>query len=152
MKRIITMLLVAGFLLACNSGNDRKNTLTAEPSKEGHADHGEKAAGLVLNNGAKWKADSITLLNVSLLQAIVSTGKEEKPENYVQTAGKLRDGLNKLVEECKMKGADHDALHQWLEPLLEKANELRKASSPENAALILNEIDNHIQLFPQYFE
>ena len=116
-------------MLACGSGNDGESNLTEDSSSETHRDHGEETTGLTLNNGAKWKADSITLINVSLLQAIVSDAKKEKPENYSLTTGKLQDGLNKLVKECKMKGADHDALHQWLEPLLEKTKELGRAGS-----------------------
>ena len=69
-----------------------------------------------------------------------------------QTAKELQSGLNKMVAECKMKGADHDALHQWLEPLMERLNDLNKETSTDNAAANLNEIDKHLKLFPQYFQ
>jgi hypothetical protein len=57
-----------------------------------------------------------------------------------------------MVTECKMKGADHEALHQWLEPLMEKTRELKKVSNVENAATLLSEIGKQLALFPQYFE
>ena len=111
-----------------------------------------KPTGLGLNNGAKWKADSTTLFNVALLQNIISDTKKENLDDYHQIATQLQSGLNKMVAECKMKGADHDALHQWLEPLMEKVKELNNVTSTENAETNLSEIENHLNLFAQYFE
>lgn len=152
MKKILTVLLATGLILACNSGTDNEKSTAIDPASETHHEQEEKATGLALNNGAKWKADSTTLLNVTLLQNIVAGTKKESPGNYMQTAAQLQDGLNKMVNECKMKGADHDALHQWLEPLLEKTKDLKNVTSNEDAAAILHEIENHISLFTQYFE
>ncbi len=152
MKQILTMLLAASLLPACNSKNDNTASADSAPAVENHEDHEKKSEGLVLNNGAKWKADSTTILNVILLQTIVSNAKKENLENYMQTTAQLEDGLNKLVSDCKMKGADHDALHQWLEPLMGKTKELKKAATIASAATMLNEIEKQINLFPQYFE
>ena len=149
MKIIQIMLLATGLLLACNSKTESPSTV--EPAAEIHApdDH---ASGLVLNNGAKWKADLSTIGNVDLLQKVVSGAKKESLDNYLQTAAQLEAGLNKMVSECKMQGADHDALHQWLEPLMEKARDLKKVTSTETAATLLTEIDKQVNLFSQYFE
>lgn len=152
MKKILAVLLVTSFMMACNSGDDKEKAAATDPAAETQHEQEQKATGLVLNNGTKWKADSTTLLNVSLLQKIVSGAKKENLDNYTQTATLLQGGLNKMVNECKMKGADHDALHQWLEPLMEKTKDLKKATSTENAAATLNEIDQHLKLFAQYFE
>lgn len=152
MKKILTIFLATSLLLACSSGNNKEKKSPSDPNTENHQEHVEKATGLVLNNGAKWKADSTTLLNVALLQTIVSSAKKESLENYIQTATQLQGGLSKMVNECKMKGADHDALHQWLEPLMEKTKELKKVTTIENAASALSEIEIHINLFVQYFE
>ena len=57
-----------------------------------------------------------------------------------------------MVNECKMKGADHEALHHWLEPVMKKTKELKSANSVENARTIFDEIEKQINLFPQYFE
>lgn len=51
-----------------------------------------------------------------------------------------------------MKGPDHDALHKWLEPLLEETKELKNATEVKNAREKLKEIDERINLFAQYFE
>jgi len=57
-----------------------------------------------------------------------------------------------MVNEYKMKGAEHDALHQFLEPLMEKTKALRNVTTIENAATIYSEIEERIDLFAQYFE
>jgi len=152
MKQILTILLATNLLLACNAGNEKEKTTATEPAVENHVEHAERATGLALNNGVKWKADSITLLNVDLLQKIITSAKKESLENYSQTAIGLQDGLNKMVGECKMKGADHEALHHWLEPIMEKTKELKNANNIETARTIFGEIEKQINLFPQYFE
>ena len=114
--------------------------------------HQTKTERHEFNNGVKWKADSITMSNVALLKVIVSGTKQENLENYIQTAEQLQDGLNKMINECKMEGADHDALHQWLEPLLEETKEMKNATEVKIAQDKLKEIKERINLFAQYFE
>lgn len=151
MKQVLTILLATSLLLACNAGSEKKAGATG-PAAENHAEHAEKAAGLALNNGLKWKADSTTLVNVDLLQKIISGAKKESQENYTQIAVVLQNGLNKMIKECKMKGADHIALHHWLEPLLEKTKALKNANNIDTARITFGEIERQINLFPQYFE
>ncbi|MBS1496496.1 MAG: hypothetical protein JSS85_06345 [Bacteroidetes bacterium] len=152
MKQILTILLATSLLLACNAGNEKEKITTTEPAAETIANHAEQAIGLTLNNGAKWKADSTTLLNVALLQQLISGAKKESLGNYLQTAAGLQEGINKMVSECKMKGADHEALHHWLEPIMEKTKELKNANNIETASTIFGEIEKQLNLFPQYFE
>ncbi len=152
MKKILTIVTATGILLACNDMNEKENNITTGPAPENPVEHAESATGLALNNGVKWKADSATVWNVALLQKTISGIKKESLENYSQTAMGLQDGLNKMVSECKMKGAGHKALHHWLEPLMEKATELKNANSIEIAKTILGEIEKQVSLFSQYFE
>ena len=151
MKKILTLVLATGLLFACNTGSNNEKRTATDTVAQNHKEHEGKATVLVLNNGVKWKADSTTLLNVALLQNIVSNAKKESLENYLQTSIQLEAGLSKMVKECKMKGPDHDALHQWLEPLMEKTKELKNANSIENAGMISGEIEKQINLFPEYF-
>lgn len=147
MKQIIIAAFTTVFLMACNSqGGNEKEATTA-----GHKDHGEHTTGLALNDGAKWKADSATNNNVAVLKTIVARVKTGDP-GYKQTADELQQGLNKMIAECKMKGPDHDALHKWLEPLIEKIKVLKNETAVEKADTIFKEIEEHINLFTQYFE
>ena len=77
------MLLVTSLLLVCNSQNDKTGSTDSESSAEKLKEHEEKPEEVVLNNGAKWKADSTTLLNVALLKSIASGAKKESIENYI---------------------------------------------------------------------
>jgi hypothetical protein len=152
MKKALVPILVASLMLACNPGSDQSKISPLEQPLEEHQEHEKKPAVLVLKNGVKWNADSTTLLNVARFQNIVNNAKNGSLDEYQQTAGQLGDGLSRMVTECKMKGADHEALHQWLEPLMEKTRELKMVSNVENAATLLSEIGKQLALFPQYFE
>lgn len=152
MKKMLTGISVTIILFACNGSKDKTGSTADEKNVENHAEHAGQATAPVLNNAAKWKVDSTTSVNVALLQVIVADAKQTAPGNYVQTATRLEDGLNKLVKECRMQGAAHDALHQWLEPLMEKTNTLKKAGSAETAAVALSQLADQLNLFTQYFE
>ncbi len=152
MKKVMVALMVTGFLLACNQGNKNAGDSHSNSPGEKHQEHQSKAVGLDLNNGVKWKADSSTKSNVALLQSITASAKNESLESYHATAEQLQEGLNKMVKECRMKGADHDALHKWLEPLMETTKDLRKHTAAEDAAVSLKEIEKQLSIFPQYFE
>ncbi len=151
MKKLLAILMVTAVLLACNSAAEKEKSTAADTLTNNHHDH-EEATGLALNNGARWKADSITIANVSLLKETLSVAKKEKLEDYLQTASQLQEGLNKMLSECKMKGEDHNALHQWLVPLMEKVKVLKTATTVEDAAAISTAIEKQVNLFTEYFE
>lgn len=152
MKKLLVLLLAFGYLVACNSHSEHKSNADSAAVDQSHEEHNKPSEGLVLNNGAKWKSDSTTMVNVALMQTTVANAKKENPLNYTQAATQLQDGLNKMVKECTMKGPDHDALHQWLEPLIKQVKELSKATSTEAASAQLNEIEQQLNLFAQFFE
>ncbi len=147
------MALFASLLWACNSGNKAENA----SAKTDSLDHeqGEVAGTLALNNGAKWKADSITHVNVAAFESIIDNfekaGQHDLPA-YAQLAGDLQKSLNKLITDCKMQGPDHEALHLWLQPLLQQVAGLAKATTTNDAANLFNEIKAGAKLYSQYFE
>jgi len=151
MKKIWGILVVTSLMLACNSNSEQGKNTAPESTSDQH-EHGEEVSALVLNNGAKWKADSTTVVNAANLQSIIATAKSENLADYLQTSTALQEGLSKMVTECKMQGADHDALHEWLEPVMKKTKDLSKATATENAATTLHELEMQVNLFPQYFE
>nr|MBP9549648.1 hypothetical protein [Chitinophagales bacterium] len=61
-------------------------------------------------------------------------------------------GINKMISECRMQGADHDALHLWLEPLMGMNKKLQAAGSVEEGAESLAMIQEQVNLYSQYFE
>lgn len=149
MKKILFVLGFCAFLFACNQGSDKTET-------DESADHvHDESVALTLNNGAKWKADSITNHNIVNLKTIADNFRI-KPfpsmNDYQVLSGDLKNGLNQMIQECKMKGPDHDALHHWLEPVLKETNELKDAADTTAGHTIFKSIDKQIDDYHNYFE
>jgi hypothetical protein len=110
---------------------------------------------LVLNNGARWKADQATIKNVNRLKNIVHNAgsKTTRSLNDHQATTKvLQSGIARMIKECRMKGPDHLALHHWLEPLMAKINQLGTATGVTAAERSFNGIKAQLNLFDRYFQ
>ncbi len=160
MKLLVTLAALVLTFAACNnkdsstngaSGHDHNNAVKTEatvPAAE------TTAPELSLNNGEKWKADESTNNNVASIEKMVvsfNDGKEKKLEDYKALHASLQSGVEKMVKECRMKGADHDALHLWLEPLMGMVKQLGDVTSAEEGAASVEKINNQVKLYPQYF-
>lgn len=147
MKKTFLLLSFSLLLLACNSTSDK----TQE-----HAEHTHnKTADLALNNGAKWKADSITNNNVLDIKIIADNFKikpSPSVNDYQLLSNNLKNGLDKMIKECKMTGPDHEALHQWLNPVLKNINELKSVSDTTDGSLIFKSLDKQLDEYHHYFE
>ena len=150
MKKIFWLFLLTSIVTSCQtrSSSDQK---TADTVAIKHEEHPQPDTALALNNGAKWKVDSITMVNIGLLKKIIADVGKNETKNFTTIAGQLQESLNKLISECKMTGADHEALHKWLEPLLEKVKTLKGASAA-NGPTLIKDITDYLNLFEKYFE
>jgi hypothetical protein len=155
MKKLVTLLFLTGTLWACNNKGPSEKKEIINPGEADHHEQSVSSGELVLNNGAKWKADSTTNNNVRHLQTVLEqfNGRTDKSLTiYKKTAADLQQGLDKMISECKMQGPDHEALHKWLEPLIEQVTKLKKASTEADAAQSLEAIQAHVKLYSQFFE
>lgn len=147
MKKLFFLLCCAAIFFACNQS-------TTENKPDEHADHAH-ATELTLNNGAKWKADSITNHNVVALKT-VSDNFRIKPfpsvNDYQMLGNDLNNSLNTMIQQCKMTGSDHDALHQWLDPILKGTNQLKTITDTTVARTTFKSIDSRIDAYHNYFE
>ncbi len=128
---------------------------TKQPVEVKNDSHGKDQSTLALNNGEKWKADESTNANVASLEKALDrfyNMGEKKLEDYKTLQTSLQAGIEKMVKECRMKGADHDALHLWLEPLMKMVRDLGKVKSEEQSAAALETINRQIKMYPQYFQ
>ena len=107
---------------------------------------------LVLNHGAKWKVDKITNNNVSDLQQMVKPGNGKSLKEYHMAGAALQNGITKMIRECRMTGPDHQALHKWLEPLMELVSKLSRATDTTAAARLYKETTAQLNLFNRYFQ
>lgn len=148
------LLYFTSMLLACNTASDKRYSRGTKASVENH-EHSEKIAGLVLNNGAKWKADSNTRNNVMRLKTTIDMFKAQhlSPINDYQLLGKdLSDGLDILIQQCKMKGEEHEVLHKWLEPVLYATNQLKDITDTSIARQVFDSVDKRINNYSIFFE
>lgn len=155
MIRVLTLLLLTAFLYACNNEQHAdKKEITVLEGVSPHA-HEANTGELVLNKGAKWKADSITHNTVKKMRVTVenfNAGTDKSMAAYQQTSANLRHGQDKMVRECKMIGPDHTSLHKWLVPLIEKIAQFSRSATQASAAQSVKEIHAQIELYTQYFE
>jgi len=155
MKKLLMLLFLTGTLWACNNNSSSEKKETVNPAETGHHEQSVNTDELLLNNGAKWKADSVTNNNVKNLQTVLekfNDGTDKSLVAYKNTATELQQGLDKMIRECKMKGPDHDALHKWLEQLMKQVASLKKVSTAADATQTLEAIQARVNLYPQFFE
>ena len=127
MKQLLIMMVAA--LVSCNSQQ------AAEQHENNTANDGEdKVATIPLNSGAKWKADEATKKNVAAIVQVVSDSTYADAGKRKQLYTNLKTKIDTLVKECSMKGAEHDALHAWLEKVLEDLKELKEKGDEHNEA------------------
>lgn len=151
MKKLLILLCISSWF-ACN--NAAKNGEESVQTTEDAHPHG-KASKQALNNGAKWKSDENTNRNVAELEVIVNKFNTTQPKltaDFINVANELQSGLDKMIKECRMEGPDHEALHQWLEPLLENVAVLKKATTEKEALKSFDGIREQLETYPQYFE
>jgi hypothetical protein len=155
MKKIITLLLLTCMLSACNNHKPPGNKNTANQVEADEDNNGGATEKLVLNNDIKWKVDSPTNSNVNDLLQIVNkfdATPDKSLEAYTKAQFDLQQGINKMIAECKMKGPDHEALHKWLKPLIDKVAYLKKAMTVKDAAEAYKVVKSQLDLYGQYFE
>ena len=150
MKKLFYLLAGVVILSACNESSNK--TRSGE-----HTSHEHSVAGtaLTLNNGAKWKADSITNHNVVNLKTFADNFRL-KPfpsvNDYQILGSDLNAGINKMIQECKMSGPDHDALHKWLEPVLKETDQLKSITDTAVAKTTFKSLDARIDAYHNFFE
>ncbi|MGZ8539032.1 MAG: hypothetical protein ACXWV6_00195 [Chitinophagaceae bacterium] len=154
MKRSVLILFTAVILVNCTT-TDNKEKTTIDYSIDNKHEKNTHEDVLSLNNGNKWKADVATNNNVKDLLGIIdefNTGNNKTLISYQHTASALQKGLQKMIRECRMQGADHAALHKWLEPLMKHVSLFQKATTEEEAEEQFHTIHEQLNLYEKYFE
>ncbi len=149
LKKIISLIICVALLTACNQSSNRN-----EPKENSHTAE-ETATALTLDNGAKWQADSSTNHHVTDLRTIANMFKvQPNPslKEYQILGNDLGNSLNEMIQDCKMTGPDHEALHKWLEPVLNESNQLKNVIDTTTARVTFNLIDKRLDEYHNYFE
>ncbi|RPI66920.1 MAG: hypothetical protein EHM43_10460 [Ignavibacteriae bacterium] len=150
MKKLLLIALAVVFM-SCGGPEEKS-------AGDVHTEHQHQTAaptGLALNNGVKWKADAATNTNVKAVVSVLdafNASSARSLDDYLGVATKLQVSLDKLIGDCKMQGPDHDALHLWLHPLLERLDALMASTTADEARLAYKAVDEQARLYNIYFE
>lgn len=138
-KYILTVTIL--FIIGCS------NKIEAE-KQEGHNKQNVevKRNELKLKNGQKWKLDETTRKNIAPIKSLLN---DTTAKDFQKVAMQLQQQTDKLVSECKMKGEDHEALHQWLEVWLVDLKSLKSGKEMQKDFISLK---SDIEKFDAYFE
>lgn len=155
MNRYILFVLFTTIIPACNNNTHSVKKELIDSSVTGQYPYETVVDSLSSNNGFKWKVDSSTSNNVKNLQTTIekfNRGSDKSVSGYKIAAAGLQKGLDKMINECKMKGPDHDALHKWLEPLIAQLAKFKNTANESVAAHLWEAIQVQVRLYFQYFE
>lgn len=155
MRNILTILTVCVFA-ACNTGDgSQSEKMHAVETEMLHKHEGNAIAKLTLNGKLKWKVDAATGENIKALQVIAEVFSKKNNavlDDFHTVADELQSGLDKVMKECRMKGADHDALHHLLEPLLIEVKDLKAVMHISAANKSFEKIHQQLTVYNHYFE
>lgn len=155
-RKILTGLILFSFF-ACSQANKGENSGASVEAPAGEHTSAEVAhlEGLTLNKGSKWNTDESTRFHAANLSTAIdafNSKDHQEISEYHSFAAELQSELGGLVKDCKMKGADHDALHLWLEPVMKGAGDLKTVKSAEEGKNLTETLTGNIKKFNQYFQ
>lgn len=104
-----------------------------------------------LDNGDQWHANSETTEGITNMLQLVKEFRSESVENYRELGEALANEKDELIQKCTMKGASHDNLHVYLQPLISKIAELEQVQTPAEGQRLVAEINNHLNAYHRYF-
>ena len=135
--------------MACSN-----NVSQAEATDTGEQEKHDTTASVVhnslqLNKGAKWKAYEATRKNVAAFVNVINDSSNMGQNNRVQLTKQLQIRIDTLVQQCKMKGPDHDALHVWLEQVLHDLREVTAGDHDyqKSYAALKRDVENFYAFF-----
>lgn len=142
MKQLLIIMLAA--LVSCSS----QQTAEKQESKIENESK-DTVATMPMNNGSKWKADEATKKNVGAMVQIVADTTYTDASKRKLLYTNLQAKIDVLVKECSMKGAEHDALHVWLEKVLKDLKEVKEVDDEysEAYAVLKEDLTSFYQTF-----
>ena len=142
MKKLSIILIAV--MTAC-SGLEK----TDQHGNENSSEQQHTATAVELKNGRKWKADEATKKNVAAMMHVVSDSSYAGAAKRKELHENVQSKIDSLISQCRMKGAEHDALHVWLGKVLKDMKELKDADNEygEAHAALKKDIESFYLLF-----
>jgi hypothetical protein len=134
-------------LTACQraSQEDAANSSTADRN-EPHATPMEtKPSG-------KWTMPETMMVHMRNLEQDVKAFETSPEKDHAVLSAKIDGHTRQLIANCTMEGNAHDALHEWLMPLLQINKEYAAASDEAGKAAKFTAIQDSLAVFHERFE
>src|SRR5690554_2234900 len=156
MKQIVLIAISTLVLWSCDNKSETTHSneeanLHEEQQHEAHH-HEESSEPLELNQGEKWLVNDEMKPFVEKGEELVNTYVESNDTLYPGSAKHIKELNQQLITSCTMEGKSHDELHKWLHPHMELIEALGKASSENDANMIIAKLQQSYALYHQYFE
>lgn len=154
MKRILIAGLSIFFLLGCQEKEKKQEEAVdlTEDVIEITEEHADPEGPLELNQGQKWLVNDEMKPYVESGRNLVGNYLESGDSDYQDLAKKLTEQNNLLIKSCTMEGTAHDELHKWLHPHLELVASLKESTSPEEAEILVNQLNESYEVYEDYFQ
>ena len=87
---------------------------------------------------------------VKISEEVVNDSSYADAAKRMQLYANLQSKIDRLVKQCSMNGAEHDALHVWLEKVMKDMKELKEENN--NYSRVYAELKRDIERFNAFFE
>jgi hypothetical protein len=158
--KLILFAAIMAMFTACNNAGSTSESANAEHESMHQHDattheHSAGAAhGLSLNNGQKWQTDESTRKHATKLNNMINDFEKQTDKSvpaHHSFADKTQEELQQLINNCTMEGPDHDALHLWLEPVLNDVKTLKNTASDEEAQTAAATLSGDVRKYNEFF-
>lgn len=112
------ILIILSLLIAACSNNESHIGVAKGDKPRQHDPATTAVVTMRLNNNAKWRTDDATRKNVVAMVRAVNDSDNTGTSRKQQLLQQLQATINTLLQQCTMKGPDHDALHLWVEQVM----------------------------------
>jgi hypothetical protein len=129
-------------------GNAAIDSLQQKHESENNGEKTETAGKLILNNGAKWRANTATIEGIQKMQSMVNDYLKNGNTDNKTLSGRLEKEFTSILLKCTMTGVAHEQLHNFLLPLKEKIGKLKEMKNVE----AVKDIQSYLNNFYNYFE
>lgn|SRR5690554_4540147 len=151
MKQILLIAISTFVLWSCNNSSETTHSNEEADFYKEHQ-HEKSSEILELNDGKRWLVNDEMKPFVDKGEELVNTYVESNATDYQGLAELINEQNQQLITSCTMEGKSHVELHKWLHPHMELIEALAKASSENDANMIIAKLQQSYALYHQYFE
>lgn len=159
-KSILAALLGLAIIISCEQKHSTTETedhadhtghvVTDIGTQASDDDHADTSATLELDNGKKWTTNPEMLPYINEQKQLIDKFDSDQGD-YKKLATNLDAANQNLIKSCTMKGKSHDVLHVWLTAHMKNIDELGKATTPQEAERIVDQLEDSMEAYNKYF-